>query len=137
MATQYAQRLRTSVVVLHKRRESGTETHVTHVVGDVRDRACLVVDDMISTGGTVIESITALRRAGARPKFFVAATHGLLLGGARELLGRDEIAELFITDTVARRDECVSPRVRVVSVAPLIAGAIARVMADGSLGDLC
>jgi ribose-phosphate pyrophosphokinase len=67
MATEYAHRLGTSVVGLHKRRESGTETGVTHVVGDVRGKACLIVDDMISTGGTIAESVAALRAAGARP----------------------------------------------------------------------
>jgi phosphoribosylpyrophosphate synthetase len=56
-------------------RESGTETGVTHVVGDVRGKACLIVDDMISTGGTIAESVAALRAAGARPEITVAATH--------------------------------------------------------------
>jgi ribose-phosphate pyrophosphokinase len=133
MATAYAQRLGTSVIVLHKRRESGTETHVTHVVGDVRDRTCLVVDDMISTGGTLVEAINALARAGCRPGVFVAATHGLLLRGAPQLLDHPGLAEVFVTDTIAHTER---PHPRVVSVAPLIAGAIHRVLADGSLSDL-
>ncbi|HEY3230150.1 MAG TPA: ribose-phosphate pyrophosphokinase, partial [Roseiflexaceae bacterium] len=64
MATQYAQRLGAPLVVLHKRRESSTETTVTHLVGDVRGRACLIVDDMIATGGTMAESVAALLAAG-------------------------------------------------------------------------
>src|SRR5437588_4488871 len=56
MATEFAQRLKTSVVVLHKQRESGTQTKVVHLVGDVRERACLVIDDMISTGGTMAKA---------------------------------------------------------------------------------
>jgi ribose-phosphate pyrophosphokinase len=60
MATEFAHRVKTSVVVLHKQRESGTETKVTRLVGDVRNRACLIIDDMISTGGTIAESIEAL-----------------------------------------------------------------------------
>ena len=72
MATRYAEQcLGASVIVLHKRRVS--ETNVTHVVGEVSGRACLIVDDMISTGGTVAESITALLAAGARPEMIVAA----------------------------------------------------------------
>ncbi|MEW6735215.1 MAG: ribose-phosphate diphosphokinase [Acidobacteriota bacterium] len=67
MATEYAHQLGTSVIVLHKHRESGTETEVTHIVGNVRDRACLIIDDMISTGGTIRESIQALLEAGAQP----------------------------------------------------------------------
>jgi ribose-phosphate pyrophosphokinase len=122
--------------VLHKRRESGTETRVTHVVGDVRDRACLIVDDMISTGGTIAESVEALVEAGARPEITVAATHGLLLRGARENLSHEAVREVFVTDTV-RATEGDWGNLRVVSVAPLIAGAIRRFLSDGSLSDLC
>jgi len=68
MAMHYAQCLGAPVIVLYKRRENGAKTEVTHVVGDVSSRACLIVDDMISTGGTVAESIRALLRAGTRPE---------------------------------------------------------------------
>jgi ribose-phosphate pyrophosphokinase len=136
MATSYAHRLQTSVVVLHKRRESGTETRVTHLVGDVRDRPCLVVDDMISTAGTMAESVEALLGAGARPEIVVAATHGLLLEGAREKLSHEAVRGVFVTDTVPLTNRGW-PRLRVVSVAPLVAAAIRQFMADGSLGDLC
>lgn len=135
MATKYAQRLKTSVVVLHKRRESGTETMVTHLVGDVRDRPCLIVDDMISTGGTVANGVEALLAAGARPEIYVAATHGLLLDGAREKLERAGVREVLVTDSVPAKGGW--PRLRVVSVAPLVAAAINRFLTDGSLGDLC
>ena len=136
MATEFAHRLKTSVVVLHKRRESATETKVTHVVGDVGDRACLIIDDMISTGGTMAESIEALLSAGARPEITIAATHGLLLEGARENLSHESVREVFVTDTVALKDKDWST-LQVISVAPLIAKAIRRFMTDGSLGDLC
>lgn len=136
MATEYAHRLKTSVVVVHKRRESGTETRVTHLVGDVRDRSCLIIDDMISTGGTMLESIEALLKAGARPALTVAATHGLLLDGAREHLSHESVREVFVTDTVAVTNKD-GPQLRVVSIAPLIAGAIRRFLTDGSLSDLC
>jgi ribose-phosphate pyrophosphokinase len=136
MATEFAHRLKTSVVVLHKQREGGGRIRVTHLVGDVRDRACLIIDDMISTGGTMMESIEALLGAGARPEITVAATHGLFLDGARERLTHESVREVFVTDTVAvtNRDR---PRLRVVSVAPVIAGAIRRFLTDGSLNDLC
>ena len=61
MATAYAQELGVPLVVLHKRRESGTRTAVTHLVGDVRGRQCLIIDDLISTGGTIAQSAQALR----------------------------------------------------------------------------
>jgi ribose-phosphate pyrophosphokinase len=135
MATQYAQRLHAPLAVLHKRRESGTETTVTHLVGDVRDRPCLIVDDMISTGGTTAESVTTLLAAGARSEITVAATHGLLLEGARDKLTHPAVRAVFVTDTVALQGK-EWPFLRISSVAPLIAGAIRRFLADGSLSDL-
>jgi ribose-phosphate pyrophosphokinase len=136
MATEFAHRLKTSVVVLHKRRESGTETKVTHLVGEVRGRACLIIDDMISTGGTMAESIEALLNAGASPQITIAATHGLLLDAACERLSLKSVREVFVTDTVAPIEKDW-PQLQIISVAPLIAGAIQRFMIDGSLSDLC
>jgi ribose-phosphate pyrophosphokinase len=135
MASAFAHLLGTSVVVLHKRRESGMETEITHLVGDVRGRACLIVDDMISTGGTVGKSVEALLEAGAREEIIVAATHGLFINGAKEFLRWTGVSEVIVTDTVARSDD-LWPELRVVSIAPLLAAAIRRFMADGSLGDL-
>jgi ribose-phosphate pyrophosphokinase len=135
MATEYAQRLGTSVVVLHKRRESGTSTAVTHVVGDVRGRPCVIVDDMISTGGTIARSIEALLAAGARPEIIVVATHGLLVDHARALLQHESVRAVFVTDTVpvATSDW---PALHVVSVAPLLARVIRQFTKDGSLRGL-
>jgi ribose-phosphate pyrophosphokinase len=72
MATEYARRLGSGMAVLHKERESGSETRVTHVIGNIRDRACLIIDDMITTGGTILESITSLIECGARTEMLSA-----------------------------------------------------------------
>jgi ribose-phosphate pyrophosphokinase len=135
MASDYAHRLGTAVVVLHKRRASGTETEVTHVVGDVRGRPCLIIDDMISTGGTIARAVEALLAAGAHPEITVAATHGLFVGEARARLGHEAVRRVLVTDTVAAADRAW-PELQIVSVAPLLAAAIRRFQADGSLGDL-
>ena len=108
---------------------------MTHVVGDVRDRPCLIIDDMISTGGTIARAVEALLAAGARPEIVVAATHGLFVGEARAKLNHEAIREVFVTDSVALNDPSW-PHLHVVSVAPLIAGAIRRLLGDQSLGDL-
>lgn len=134
LATRYAHHLGTSVVVLHKQRKSGSETKVTHIVGDVRARTCLIIDDMISTGGTIAESVEALISAGARAEVYVAATHGLFTGNAAEKLRN--VHRLFVTNTVAVCCDGL-PQVRVVSIAPLLATAINRIMYDGSLNQLC
>jgi ribose-phosphate pyrophosphokinase len=135
MATQYAQRLDTSVVVLHKRRASGTETAVTRVVGDVQDRPCLIIDDMISTGGTMAKGIEALLAAGARPEIIIAATHGLLVKDALHKLSHEVVQAVLVTDTIppSHKDW---PKLQVVTVGPLIAAAIQRFMTDGSISDL-
>jgi ribose-phosphate pyrophosphokinase len=130
LATQYAQCLGLPVVVLHKRRVSGAETEVTHVAGDVSLRACLIVDDIISTGGTVSESVKALLKAGARPEIIVAATHGLFLPGAREKLTHPAVRRVFVTDTVAVTQKDWA-QLHVVTVAPLIASALERLLAGG------
>jgi ribose-phosphate pyrophosphokinase len=133
MATRYAQQcFGAPLVVLHKRRLSGAQTEVTHVVGDVAGRACLIVDDMISTGGTVAASISALLAAGARPEIIVAATHGLFVPNARDKLNHPAVRDVFVTDTVSVA-EGNWPQQRVISIAPLLAGAVRRLLADGSL----
>jgi ribose-phosphate pyrophosphokinase len=125
MASQYAQKLDTEVAVLHKQRRSSTETEVTRVVGEVRDRPCLIIDDMISTGGTIAKSIEALLDAGARPEITIAATHGLFVKDARAKLSHEAVKAVLVTDTVMPRYTNWL-QLQVVSVAPLIAEAIRR-----------
>lgn len=135
MASAYAQRLGAQVAVLHKQRVSGTQSHVTHVVGDVRDRPCLVIDDMISTGGTIVDAISALRHAGAQGAITVAATHGLLLGDALDRIRAAGAQAVYVTDSLLIVNQAW-PQLHVVSIAPLLAQATQRFMADGSLSDL-
>jgi ribose-phosphate pyrophosphokinase len=129
MATEYADRLQTPAIVLHKVRETGSQTHVMRVVGDVRNRPCLIVDDMISTGGTLADGVHALLDAGARSPILIAATHGLLLPGARAKLAIPAVTKLFVTDTV-KPVEPAWPQLEIVSVGPLLAEAIARTVGD-------
>ena len=135
MAAQYAQRLNSTVAVLHKRRETATKTRVTHVVGDVRGKACLIIDDMISTGGTIAEAIEALLAAGAQPEIFVAATHGPLLESAAKRLNHEAIRAVFVTDTIAPVIRDWS-KLHVITIAPVIASAVQRLLANESLGNL-
>jgi ribose-phosphate pyrophosphokinase len=126
MATRYAEQcLGAPVVVLHKQRLSGSETKVTRVVGEVSGRSCLIIDDIISTGGTVAESIRALLASGARPEIIVAATHGLFVRGARQKLSHPAVRNVFVTDTVSVTEKDW-PQLRVVSIAPMIAAALQR-----------
>jgi ribose-phosphate pyrophosphokinase len=135
MAGVYAHRLGCEVSVLQKQRQSGTETKVIRVLGEVRGRPCLIIDDMISTGGTIRHAMTALLEAGALPDIRVAATHGLFVGKARETLQHRALKEIYVTDSVPAQQTGWA-QLRVVSIAPLLAAAIQRLMAWESMRDL-
>ncbi|HEX5726968.1 MAG TPA: ribose-phosphate pyrophosphokinase [Longimicrobiaceae bacterium] len=127
LATEYARLLGLPLAVLHKRRASGTETEVTHLVGEVAGRTCLLIDDMISTGGTLVKSMEALRGAGARD-FVIAATHGLLLEDALPRLRAAGAREVFVTDTVPHPG--AADGLHVVSVAPVLAQAVRKLVPE-------
>jgi ribose-phosphate pyrophosphokinase len=105
------------------------------VIGDVRGRVPLVVDDMLSTGATIEAAVGALRAAGAVEPMSVAVTHALLVGRAREILERLQLARIVVTDTVAAEPPPPA-HVEVCSVAGLLASAIRRNHHDESLADL-
>jgi ribose-phosphate pyrophosphokinase len=120
---------------VHKTRLSGEVVEAHGVIGEVRNRVPLIVDDMLSTGGTIEASVGALRAAGAREPMTVAVTHALLVGQARDVLRRLPIARLLTGDTVPVEDD-TGLHLEVTSVAPLIATAIRRHHYDESLADL-
>lgn len=128
MASEYAHLLGLPLVVLHKERTGGATTRVTHMVGEVRGRRCIVVDDMISTGGTLVQAAATLLDAGAHQDLTVAAIHGLLVDGAIQRLVESGVRDLYLTDSVDLSER--GDPVRVVSVAPLLAGAIRQFAAE-------
>ena len=137
LANRYATKLGLPVAVCHKRRLGGAEVSVGRITGDVSGCRCIIVDDMISTGGTIVESVRVLNDAGALPDHVVAATHAVLVPGALEKLADAGVRALFVSDSIEPRAESgarLTPSV--VSVAPLIATAIARLLEGGSLREL-
>lgn len=135
LATEYGQRLGLLTAVCHKQRVSTSAVKVTQLIGDVRDRPCLIVDDMITTGGTIVECARALVAAGARAPLTAAATHGVLVQGARDELASAGVCELLVTDTIAPGHPGGLPT-QVVSVAPLLARAIEHVRSGARLREL-
>jgi ribose-phosphate pyrophosphokinase len=130
LATAVADQLGGTTSVVHKRRISGRQSRTLQVVGEVAGRACLIVDDMISTGGTIAGAVEALLKAGAQPRITVVATHGLFLPGAGELLASPAIERIWVTDTLAQ-PAGAAPQRSVVTVAPLLAGALKRLRTAG------
>jgi ribose-phosphate pyrophosphokinase len=135
-AREYARLLQLPMAFVHKTRLSGADVEAHGVIGDVRNRAPLVVDDMLSTGATVEAAIGALRAAGAVEPMSVAVTHALLVGRARDVLRNLPIARLIVGDSVPI-DPPVPRQLEVTSLAPLVANAIRRASRDESLSDLC
>lgn len=135
LAQQWARLLSLPTAVVHKVRTDG-ETVQTHgLAGEVRGLRPLVVDDMISTGGTVAAAVSALLDAGAIAEVVVAATHGLFVGSAVERLRSLPIRHLLVTDTVSDTAPADLPIHRA-SVAPLLGDAIGRLHRGQSLSDL-
>jgi ribose-phosphate pyrophosphokinase len=134
-AREYARLLRVPMAFIHKTRLDGEEVEAHGVIGDVRGRLPLIVDDMLSTGGTLAAAIGALRAAGAVEPMTVAVTHALLAGRARDILRTLPLTRLFASDTVTIEPPAV-PCLEVISIAPLIATAIRRDHRDESLADL-
>ena len=135
-AREYARLLRLPMAFIHKTRLSGEDVEAHGVIGDVRNRAPLVIDDMLSTGATLAAAAAALRAAGALEPMAVAVTHALLVGRALEVLQRLPISRLIVSDTVTIEAPAVR-QLEVTSVAPLVATAIRRAFHDESLADLC
>ena len=101
LAKQYAQYLELPLAIVHKIRQSGETVSVQQVVGDVRDRALVIVDDMLSTGGTVAASMNALLAAGCTPRAIAVVSHGLFVGRAEHALLPLPIQHILTTDSVA------------------------------------
>jgi ribose-phosphate pyrophosphokinase len=135
LAERYSRILNLPVATIHKTRLSGREVKVHQLVGDVRDRLPIIVDDMLSTGGTVAAAVRALLAAGCRPDIAVVVTHGLFAHPAEEVLRSLPIARVITTDSIAPRADMGLP-VTVVTVAALLGDVVKRLDRNESLGDL-
>ncbi len=135
LAERYASLLHRPVAVIHKIRISAEEVGVRGIVGDVRGHAPLIVDDMISTGGTIDAAINALLAAGCAPEISVVASHALLVGPAIQRLHALPVRRFVGTDSVAEPAVCGLP-LQIVGLGPLLADSIERLHGDRSLTDL-
>lgn len=125
-AEAYAKVLQLPVIVVHKARLSGAEVTVRRLVGEVRGCSPILVDDMISTGGTIEAAIKVLLDSGCAQEITVAVTHPLMVGEAAERLARLPIRRLVMTDTVVPAGRPSVP-ISCVSVAPIVAAALRRI----------
>lgn len=137
VAERWTDRLNSPLAIIHKRRDPNVpnEVKVFEVVGEVHDRTCVLVDDMIDTGGTIVKAAETLFEQGARD-VIVAATHGIFSGPAIDRLKNSQISEVIVTDTLPISPEQRFDKLTVLSIAPLIARAVREVFDDGSVTSL-
>ncbi|GAB4318341.1 MAG: ribose-phosphate pyrophosphokinase [Candidatus Sumerlaeia bacterium] len=131
----YAEALHIPLVIIDKRRPKPNVAEVVNIIGDVRGRTCLIYDDMIDTGGTIVQAAEALRKAGAR-KVIAFCTHAVFSGPARERLQASCLEEVIVTDTIPHSEDGLPPKVKTLSVARLLAEAVTRVHNHQSVSEL-
>ncbi|MCL2022060.1 MAG: ribose-phosphate pyrophosphokinase [Betaproteobacteria bacterium] len=135
-ARSLAKRLECDLAIIDKRRPKANVTEVMNIIGDVRDRTCVIMDDMVDTAGTLCKAATALKAQGAK-KVVAYCTHPVLSGGAVERVNTSDLDELVVTDTIPLHQEAATcPRIRQLSVAPVLAETIRRISCDDSVSSL-
>jgi len=137
VADRWADRLGAPLAIVHKRRDPKVANQVTvhEVVGDVEGRVCVLVDDMIDTGGTICAAADALYANGAAD-VIVTATHGVLSGPAADRLKNSKVSEFIFTNTLPTPGELELDKITVLSIAPTVARAVREVFEDGSVTSL-
>lgn len=136
-ARAMAESLGAGIAIIAKRRPEPNKVEVMEIIGDVQNKSCIMIDDIIDTGGSIVTGACALKQRGAR-RVFAAATHAVLSGSALTKISESPIEELILTDTIPIPDQIRSPsdRLTVISVAPLLADAIRRIHNDSSVSEL-
>lgn len=137
VAEKWTDILGSPLAIIHKRRDPDVpnEVKMFEVVGEVKGRTCVLVDDMIDTGGTIVKAAETLFDNGAK-EVIVMATHGILSSGANERLQNSRITEVVVTDTLPIAEESKFEKLTVLSVAPLLATAVREVFREGSVTSL-
>lgn len=130
-----ADMLGATLAIMHKGRPEHNVAEITHVIGDVNGKVCIVADDMIDTAGSITEGAKALIQQGAE-KVYVTATHGIFSSPAYERIDAAPIEEVVVTNTVPVPEERRHGKIRVLSVAPLMAAAVDNVFNDESVSEL-
>ena len=135
-ARALAKRIDAPLAIVDKRRERAGESEVMNIIGDVTGKSCILVDDIVDSGGTLCNAADALLESGAN-EVSAYITHGVLSGGATARISASRLKELVMTDTIQPTEAVrVSRNIRVISIAPLIGEAIARTAKEESVSSL-
>ncbi|SHE42470.1 ribose-phosphate diphosphokinase [Clostridium fallax] len=132
---KFADRLGAPIAIIDKRRPKANVSEIMNIIGDVKDKTCILVDDMIDTAGTIANAANALKDLGAKD-IYACCTHGVLSGPAFERINQSAIKELVMLNTIALPNRDDLQKFTSLSVAPLIAEAIQRIYDDQPLSKL-
>lgn len=135
-ARAFAKRLDTDLAIIDKRRERAGVSEVMHIIGDVKDRTCILVDDIVDSGGTLCNAAEALKNAGAK-SVHAYITHGVLSGGAVSRVSSSPLESMVITDSILGTEAVrVAGNIKQISIAPLMGEAIERITDARSVSSL-
>ncbi len=135
-ARAYAKRLGAGLAMIDKRRPSPNVSEVMHVIGDVKDKTAIIVDDIVDTAGTLIQAARAIKEKGAK-EVYACITHPVLSGKAIENIQNSVLSKLIVTDTIQQNDKIeLCPKIEVLSVGKLLAEAIQRIHKNDSVSSL-
>ncbi|MFC2169362.1 ribose-phosphate diphosphokinase [Acidobacteriota bacterium] len=135
-ARGFAKRVGATLAIIDKRRPAPNIARVHHVIGDVKKHDVVILDDMVDTAGTLVETVNALKKAGAQ-RIFAACTHPVLSGQALKKIEASELEKVIVTNTISlKNDLCLSEKIVVLSVAELFAEAIRRINEGSSVSSL-
>jgi ribose-phosphate pyrophosphokinase len=132
-ARAFAKHLNADLAIVDKRRPKPNEAAIMNIIGDVKDRNAIILDDMIDTAGTLTKVAEAIKNAGAN-QVYAAASHGVLSGEALKKIKDSCLEEVVITDSIPHYNE--EPKIKVLSIASLFAEAIMRISNDESISVL-
>jgi ribose-phosphate pyrophosphokinase len=135
MARGFASRIEADLAVIDKRRISDKNTEVMNVLGDVEGKTALIVDDICASAGTLVEAAIAVKERGAK-EVYAAISHGILSDPAVERIDQSNLKEVWVTDSIPLPPEKNHPKIKVLSVAPLMAEAIKRIHSAESISKL-
>ena len=135
-ARALAKQLESELAIIDKRRPRPNEAKIMHIIGDVNNNTCVLMDDMVDTGNTLCEAAAALKQEGAR-RVLAYCTHPVLSGKAVENISNSVLDELVVTDTIPLREEAQTcPRIRQLSIAELLAESMRRIAEEDSVSSL-
>ena len=131
-----ATKIKADLAIIDKRRPEPGKSKVMNIIGDVRGKNCIIIDDIIDSGGTIVNAVEALKKAGALD-VYVFITHAVLSGDAAEKIKKSKIKKLIITDSIDNSLKIKNnSKIEVISIAPLMAEAINRISNSTSVSDL-